>query len=217
MKKLLSLIAALTLLSAANAFAQSQPQKPWEEQPLTFSIGVSTAGPKAELQYRFNDFWAARGFVGGGITVNFDVNVSDNDYEGTARLGGSAIMADFYPFRGNFRLTGGVFYADSIWSGSSSGVVEVNGQEYAGRLDLDLRFKNNIAPMISAGYEWRLSRNFLIAADIGAIYVNGIAADLSYNGQESVDVIEVLREAADIQEPKIPLYPFVSLNVAYVF
>ncbi|NRA99141.1 MAG: hypothetical protein HRU32_04840 [Rhodobacteraceae bacterium] len=187
------------------------------EQPLRFSVGASTAGIKGEVAYRFAPRWAVRGFVGGGLTVFVDGNVAGVNYDANLRLGGAAANINYYPFRNRFRMSAGIFFTDTLFDGTASGTINVGGTDYDATIRTRIELADKYAPILSVGYELPITKRLILTADAGAIYIDNLSATITPLGGEPIDVSDIANEIAEIAGPQIPFYPFVSLNLAFVF
>ncbi len=187
------------------------------DKPFRFSVGASTAGIKLEAAYRFSDRWAARAWYGQGITIFADGSVGGIPYDQTLNLGGAAANIDFYPFRNRFRISGGAFFTDTFLDGRASGPFEVGDTIYNSTIRTKIELKNRVAPFVSVGYEIPIGENFLFTADAGVVYNNRLKVQIQELGGHPIDITDILSEIAEIQGNDLPVYPFLSLNLGFVF
>ena len=86
MKSILVTASAIALLAGAASAQDSN---------LRFGLGVSTLGGTLEGAYRFNDSWAVRGVLAGGLSGNTTETADGVTYDVTGRLGGFALLGDY--------------------------------------------------------------------------------------------------------------------------
>jgi hypothetical protein len=75
---------------------------------IGIGIKVGTLGFGLDLTGRFNDWVSMRGTYS-QYDYKETVNESGNDYDGTLKLGAYGVLVDFFPMKGNFRLSAGFF------------------------------------------------------------------------------------------------------------
>ncbi|MGI9494399.1 MAG: hypothetical protein ACR2QF_18570, partial [Geminicoccaceae bacterium] len=79
--------------------------------PLPFgffvSPNISTLGVGLEAGMRANDYFGVR-LGGNWLGLSFDRTVNDIDYDTEATLASLGALIDYHPFKGGFRLSGGV-------------------------------------------------------------------------------------------------------------
>jgi outer membrane protein W len=214
MRSIFGFAVALFVLQAMPTDAQEQTAL---DDPLRFSLGASTAGPKLEVSYRFAERWAVRAWAGGGVTLFADGSVAGVPYEQRIELGGAAINADYYPFKNRFRISGGAFLTDTFFKGRASGILEIGENSYDVGIQTKIEMRDKVAPFLSVGYELPIGRRLFLTADVGAVYNSGLKVEVQRFRGDPIDVTDILREIAQIKGHDLPVYPFLSLNLAYVF
>jgi hypothetical protein len=230
-KILLSALLA-TALPMAPAFAQDAFENDtYDEAPaaahtamtptrtdrtgLSVSLGGSTLGATAEVGYRFTDKFGLRGMIG-EAGFDYDETSDGEEYRGQFDAGGAGLLADFYPFGGSFRLSGGVFETDYKGSLFASNV------DFGGGLNsditVDIAQKEKVAPALTVGYQGKIGRYFTMSADAGAIFGKGFdvsaseSSGMATQGQIDNEIADIRDAANDIEA-----IPFVKLMIGLEF
>ena len=147
-----SLAALSTLLLTAPQLARADDSSPSSIALIphtgTLGHGVDLSLPLAE---KFN---LRLGF--GRYTHTKDVTESDVSYTGRLTLGGGLLVADWFPFGGNFRVSGGLVKNQSKVevAAKPTGTVTFNNTTYNGS-DVNVNGKisyEKTAPYIGLGY-----------------------------------------------------------------
>ncbi len=193
------------------------------------SLKVSTLGPGVEVQEKFGSNLGLRldaNYL--PITTNFTVD--SVRYKADFSWKNVSLLADFYPFSGIFRLTGGVFYNGNTVdvTGAPSGTVQIGDHSYSaadvGTISGSLEF-NKIVPY--AGFGWSggstASGDWTISIDIGIMFqgapsVSNLTAS-GLLGSSSAFSSDLDKERADIKDEmdSYQYYPVVALGLAYHF
>ncbi len=213
MKHIFVTASAIALLAGA-ATAQ--------DNNLRFGLGLSTMGGTLEGAYRFNENFALRGIVAGGLNANGTQRVDGVDYNTTGQLGGFALLADYYTGNTGFRVSGGAFVSNTSFSGSTTATVAnpitigsstfVSGETAS----TDIEFARKVSPMLSVGYDWDVARNFTISGEIGAIAMGGLDVVVTAPAAPAADVA---RETQNIKDELSPfgVYPYIALTGSFRF
>lgn len=80
---------------------------------------VGTLGAGAELSYALSDRFGVR-VLGAGFGTSLDVDVESSDdleYNGDLDLAHGALLVDYHPFAGTFRVSAGVMVNDDGFDG----------------------------------------------------------------------------------------------------
>ena len=219
------------LLGIAAVFAASPALA---EETNSFSLGpsISSLGIGAEAGYRLNDNF---GFRGGANYFQWSGSrkIEDIDYDVDLTLASGGLVADYYPFSGGFRLSGGARIngnkVDLKATPGASVQVDVGGSTYTGaelgRLDGDVKF-NRIAPYIGLGYEANVSKSFSISFDAGALWQGKPKVGLRANPGAGVPPADAARISADVERERqdieddlkaFQFYPVLSITAKYRF
>ena len=162
-----SLLLLVTLFLTANSAAQS----------IGGGLRLGTPGIGLELESLVTDRFGIRGLVNGG-SVSYDYDESGIRYEGKLRFGTGFLLADWHPYAGNFRLSGGLAYNNQRFAGTArpgGATININGTNYSsaqvGSLDGRVTF-SKASPYVGVG--WGLSpragSRVYFSADLGVMY-----------------------------------------------
>lgn len=223
-----SLVTAQTLGDAST----ESPPIAADPGPLPYGLfvspAISTLGVGLEAGMRINETFGVR-FGGNWLSFNVDRTVDGIDYNADARLASLGALADYHPFQGGFRLSGGVRFNfnKADLTSTPDRAVTIGNVSFSpaelGTLNGDATF-NPIAPYLGIGYGGTLLSGALsIGFDLGVMYQGSAKVDLSaQNGllQDST----VLQDNLAIEEQNIEddlkefvLYPVVGLAMIYRF
>ena len=224
MKKIVT--TALIMLSTSTLFADYQ-------EPVNMGFKVGTLGYGLDFSTPISDSLSAR-FNVNGFTYTDTLNGEDNDFTGTLDLLTMGMLVDYYPFTSNFRLTSGVYYNGSGFTGSISPTVEtgisIGDKSYdVNQLDsLDSKITvNSFAPYVGLG--WGNDANdagWGFTFDVGAMYIGTPQMDLNANIKSTASASlvreinqELIKEEQKVQDKfkAFNFYPVVMLGVNYSF
>lgn len=215
MKSILLTASALALL-ASTASAQ--------DSNLRFGLGVSTLGGTLEGAYRFNQSFALRGVIAGGVSGSSTETVDGVNFNLNGQLGGFALLADYYTGSSGFRVSGGAFVSNTSVSGSTTaspanpidiGLTTLTGGETA---TVGVEFARKVSPILTVGYDWNIGRSFTLSGEIGAIAMGGLTPTVSTN--VAVPAADLAREVQNInnQIGSIPgVYPYIAITGSFRF
>lgn len=205
-------------------------------------LHAGTLGPGVHVGYDFSRDIAIRGFYN-YFNLDFDKEKAGNEYEGKMKLRSLGLVADWHPFWGAFRISGGAILNGNRLSASTEGMdLGIGLGEYDTELDLRMDFER-LAPYLGIGWTTGRDRGGLsFNADIGAILrstprvsatgrAEGCDFSISTGGDAEVDcsgVAGVLagelsgnleREHRELRDDldKLRVYPVLSLGVSYRF
>jgi hypothetical protein len=94
--------------------------------------GIGTEGINAGYAYAVNTSFNIRGEVN-GFSKSYTQDSDGLTYKGDLKLGGASVLADYFPFGGRFRVTGGAIANRGQLTGTatgSGGTYNVNGTSY---------------------------------------------------------------------------------------
>ncbi len=213
MKSIFLTASAIALLASA-ATAQ--------DTNLRFGLGVSTMGATLEGAYRFNQSWAVRGVIAGGLSANGSQSVDGVSYDTSGQLGGFALLADYYTGSSGFRVSGGAFVSNTNFSGSTTataanpinvGNVTANSGE---TVSAEIEFARKVSPMLTVGYDWNIGRSFTLSGEIGAIGMGGLNVSVD---APAIAAAEVAREVNNINDElsAFGVYPYVAITGTFRF
>lgn len=184
---------------------------------LSVGLGVSTFGANLEAAYHIAPQYRVRGALMGGIALDFDETDDDGlTASGDLDLGGLALLVDYYPTQGAWRLSGGLFFSNTELTASGEVDLESGSTE---SVTLDAEFSNEVSPMITAGYEYGFGNGWSFNSEIGLVFTGGIDLKITATdptAQDEInndpDVQSAISDASDIFA-----YPYLSLGVSYRF
>ena len=214
-------IGLVMLLSCGTvSFAQAQE--------IEMGLGVSTFGLTITPEYRINEQFGFRAPFG-RFSLSQDIDDVDEvsiSGQGTAQIGGAAILADYYPTNLGLRISGGLAIPQYKVEVEGSGSIDVDGNTFNVDSFEGEVSTSGIAPMVGLGYKFSriAGSNFSGAIDVGAMFVSNYATEYEYSGltDAAVDdfeseVEQALDDARTELKDNLGVIPFVSLSVTYTF
>lgn len=192
----------------------------------TLGIGVEankSYGEKLNFRLAYNFFEQSQ-----------DVNDGDTTYTGDLELSNGGIFADYHPWAGGFRLTGGIMLNDNevtlnakpnaLTIEIGNNTYDLNGGQVTGVVDF-----NSLAPYVGMGWGRGVSStskwSFLF--DLGVMFQGTPDVSISPVGNITLNGFPLVSlSTADIQAEidqikndveDFDLYPVVSLGFSYRF
>jgi hypothetical protein len=222
--KNLTIILFFTLFSG---FLCGQENKPSGDYHLGFRIAprISTLGAGLEVAKGFTpNFGVRAGF--NYFSYAYDATESDVSYDFELELKSFAVFADWHPFKGAFRLSGGLLINGNGLSGNAkpTAPVDIGGTDYTlNSIDLDISY-NALAPYLGLGWDTTFGDNdkWGFAFDLGLIYSGAAEAALTASGAgTSVAGFEANRkkEQEELQNDldSLKWWPVISAGLVYQF
>ena len=210
-----------------SGFLFGQENKPSGDYHLGFRIAprISTLGAGLEIAKGFTpNFGVRAGF--NYFSYAYDATESDVSYDLELELKSFAMFADWHPFKGAFRLSGGLIINGNGLTGNSmpTAPVEIGGTDYnLDSINLDISY-NTIAPYFGLGWDTTFGDrdNWGFAFDLGLIYSGSAEAALSVSGPDQVAAIgagDVKKEQNELQNDldSLKWWPVVSAGLVYQF
>ena len=221
MKKII-IVSVLTLLSTVSKFyAQGS------DYHLGFRIAprISTLGAGLEVAKGFSpNFGVRAGF--NYFSYGYDATESDVSYDLDLELKNFAILADWHPFEGAFRLSGGILLNGNGLTGLAKPTAPVaigNANYDLTSVNLDISY-NSVAPYFGLGWDTTFgdNDNWGFAFDLGLIYSGSPDATLNVSGPDEANPLladDLNRERQELQSDLDTLkwWPVVSAGVVYQF
>ena len=221
MKKII-ILSVLTLLSTVSKFyAQGS------DYHLGFRIAprISTLGAGLEVAKGFSpNFGVRAGF--NYFSYGYDATESDVSYDLDLELKNFAILADWHPFEGAFRLSGGILLNGNGLTGLAKPTAPVaigNANYDLTSVNLDISY-NSVAPYFGLGWDTTFGDddNWGFAFDLGLIYSGSPDATLNVSGPDEANPLladDLNRERQELQNDLDTLkwWPVVSAGVVYQF
>ena len=221
MKKII-IVSVLTILSTVSEFyAQGS------DYHLGFRIAprISTLGAGLEVAKGFSpNFGVRAGF--NYFSYGYDATESDVSYDLDLELKNFAILADWHPFEGAFRLSGGILLNGNGLTGLAKPTAPVaigNANYDLTSVNLDVSY-NSVAPYFGLGWDTTFgdNDNWGFAFDLGLIYSGSPDATLNVSGPDEANPLladDLNRERQELQNDLDTLkwWPVVSAGVVYQF
>ena len=195
-KKVIFVAVAATMFAA-----QSQAQ---DFSDVSVGLGLTLFGPSLHAEYEVQPNFGMRAMVMGGLSVDGEFEYDDTLVDGTADLGGFAVLADLYPLSNPWRVSAGLFISNN----KVTGEFDDDGTLYDGKIE----FKNDVAPLITTGFKYPFGTGWSFSGDIGVI----VASLEASSDADDPDVIESIANAnSDLSD--IPVFPFIGFAVSYSY
>jgi hypothetical protein len=220
LKMSLAILGLFGSLGMVNAYAGSLSDVSVGLQVGTLGAGVVAAVPLTKDV-------AARIGVNG---YNYNYNTTSNGvaYDGHLKLQSAEFFADWHPWGGSFRLTGGVLYNNNkfdLTGTPSGGSYTFNGTVYTasqvGSVNANVDF-NKVAPYIGFGWgDNSQTAGLHFTSDIGVAYQGSPKATITATGAASNAQL-----ASDVQASQAKLqsdlnnfrfYPVIEMGLVYRF
>lgn len=191
--------------------------------PVAVGLKAGTTGLGIEAVKPINHRWNARVALN-GFSYDRDFEEGDIDYNGELRLQSASLMADWYVFRGSFRITPGVFINNNELRGKARGSLDIGENTYEASLDAVIDWPT-VAPYLGIGWgnQFRGGR-LTLSADLGVLFTG--SPSVSLKGRESTGMVdlsvfeedlnrEVRTLERDLRDAKY--FPVATLGLAYRF
>ena len=191
------------------------------------SVGVraGTLGLGVEVSYPISQRF--------GLRINADAynytrkfNQDGIDYDGKATLKTASLLADWYPFANNFRISAGPMYNGNklgLTTPTTSLTINNNPVPYTASLDGEVEFKKYV-PYAGIGYGRPIGTGLSLTFDLGVVFQGTPTATL--NGTCSPAPACTAQFQSDLKAQEASMneaiknfryYPVVALGLAYTF
>jgi hypothetical protein len=215
-----SAVAILAMLGAGSAMAA---------EGGIWSVGVSggTLGVSPEVGYRFGEHGGLR-LNGGFLDYDRSEEIDDIDYDGTLKLKSVGLMADWYPFGGSFRISGGARSSKNRidLAAEPTASIEIGDDTFTpqevGRLDGRVDFKN-FAPTVTLGWGGKFRSGFTMGFELGVMMQGSPQLSLEASGGTLSNdpgfqaELEAERQEAEEDAEDFKLWPVLQLHFSYRF
>jgi hypothetical protein len=171
--------------------------------------------------------------------IDRDEESDDVDYDGEITLGGAALLLDWHPFAGGFRVSTGlaVTALDVELKADANGEYEIGDHTYTGNphLDADVDYAP-VAPYFglgwgrafdASGWSMTFELGVLLLGDPSVtLDASGSLSSPDINGGASIDVSTSAEFQQDLERERqnleddiddFTLYPVLNLGVSYAF
>ena len=171
---------------------------------ISVGVGVTNFGFSLQGEADVAPQVAVRGMIMGGFNIDDTFEVDDAEVDGDAELGGVAILADYYPLSNPWRVSGGLFFS----------TTEISGEVTDGLLTYDgeVALTNEIAPMITTGFNTDIAPGWALSGDIGVI-ISSLEVSSDDDDADVQDEIDELN--SDLED--LPVLPFIGFAVSYTY
>lgn len=193
------------------------------------SARASTLGLGADVGYAFNDYVNVRvGF--NNYTRDYDSTEDGIDYNFDLELDSTAIMLDYHPFGGTFRLTAGMLDNNNELNGRavSNGDYEIGDQTYTsaevGTLYSNVKLGDSNPLYVGLGFSQALGESgWGFGFDVGMVLMGKPQLTLTPEGGSLVSDpafqadLEAEEQAAQADLDDFENYPVIALGLTFQF
>lgn len=219
MRLLVRVLAGLMPLLAGPALADDDPAY----DRFFLMPNVSTLGLGVEGGYRMNESWQFRAGINGGAG-QFVYSRKDYDLHSKATLLNAGVTVDYFPFAGDFYVSGGLRLSANRVEGK---VKNLHGELKGGSsvfvpnpLTDYTATQNIIQPYIGGGYSVRIKENVSLNFDLGAVYAGTPDLDVDSRahklGFSKKDIRREIERAQDRIAP-FKVLPVVQVGLKFDF
>ncbi len=227
MNKVRLTLSALFLLP--GALLLTQPVQAGDMTGLGVGAKISTLGGGVEIAGTITDSLNLRLGLQ-GFSYDFDDTYSDIDYNADVDFFSGLLLADWFPFNNNFRLSAGVAVNNNeltVTGEPRNGTYNIGGVTYpsalVGALTGTIDF-NTVAPYAGIGYGGAFSDtgNWSFSFDLGVLFQGSPNVSYSAAGPLAGNAIfqanlEQERKELEDDLDEYEYYPVLSLGVTYKF
>ena len=234
MKTLFSSLAFLSFFPALFAQNDGPPTASAEmDYHLGFRIAprVSTLGGGLEVAKGLSPRFGLRGGFN-YFSYQYDATEDDVSYDLELELKSFGIFADYHPFKGSFRISGGLLLNGNGLSGKAkpSGSFDIGDKTYTAAeinsINLDVSY-NTLAPYLGVGWDTTFGdhEHWGFTFDVGLIYSGaaGVSLSVSDNLLTPADKSDLetqrQKEQNDLQDElnNLEWWPVLSAGIVYQF
>jgi len=208
-KRIALAVAGLMLAWSVAGYAQGGP---------AVGAKIGTLGFGLEAGMGFTDS------IGGRLGLNYmtlgrDAKESDIEYDVDLDFMSVTALLDWHPFKGGFRVSGGLLYNGNEFTGDAEGELDVgDGGPYP---DATLKAKidfNNIAPYLGIGWDTSFGKEkqFGFICDLGIVFQGSPKVSLTGTGVPADELAKEEKELKDALED-FKFWPVISVGLIYRF
>lgn len=215
----IAMFTAMALLLAGPALADDDPAY----DRFFLMPNVSTLGAGIEAGYRANELWQLRAGVN-GASGNFVYKRSDYDLHSRFSLLNAGVTADYFPFAGDFHLSGGLRLSANRIEGrvkNLHGKLKSGANVFVPNPLTDFTVTQNvIQPYLGAGYSVKIREGVALNFDLGALYAGTPDLDVDSRADKlGFSRKDIRREIARAQDRISPfkVYPVVQVGLKFSF
>jgi hypothetical protein len=209
--------------------AEQPEEKKMEAEETSSGVGITgkigTLGYGAELNFGFSDSFGTRLGVN-NFKYNYNTNLSQVNYDANLQLGTVSLLADWYPFQGGFRASGGVVYNDNraTLTGVPTGNgFTINGTFYpstaVSSVQSTMTF-NSVAPYLGIGWgnPVQNGKGWGMVSDIGVLFQGSPKTDLTVVCSGTCPTpADIATQNAQLQSDlsNFKWWPVISIGISY--
>ncbi|MBX9455611.1 MAG: outer membrane beta-barrel protein [Rhizobium sp.] len=219
MKFPVRLLAVLVSVLAGPALAGDDPAY----DRFFLMPNVSTLGMGIEAGYRANAHWQVRAGIN-GYSGNFLYKRSDYDLHSRASLLNAGVTVDYFPFAGDFYLSGGARLSANRIEGKVKnlhGRLKGGGNVFVPNPLTDFSVTQNlIQPYLGAGYSVKVKERVSLNFDFGALYAGTPDLDVDSRAHKlGFSRKDIRREIERAQHrlSAFKVYPVVQVGLKFEF
>ncbi|MCR4304276.1 MAG: FecR domain-containing protein [Gallionella sp.] len=204
----------------------TEPVEETGRSGMGLTAKVGTLGYGAEFNFGKSDSFSTR--IGlNAYTYKHNAKASTVNYDFKLQLQTASALADWYPFEGGFRASGGLFYNNNkatLGGNPTGGDYIINGVTYTsaqiGSLQATMTF-NKAAPYLGIGWGNPVAKNkgWGMVSDIGVMFQGKPKIDLTVTCATSCPQLstDAAAENAKLQEDlsKFQMWPVISFGISY--
>ena len=219
----------LTFLFFLNAFAYGQDStqtKPDYHLGFRIAPRISTLGGGLEFAKGLTPSFGLRGGFN-YFSYGYDATESDVEYDLELELKSFGLFADWHPFKGSFRLSGGFLINGNGLEGNAkpkTANFDIGDGSYdLDSVSLDISY-NTFAPYFGLGWDTTFGDedNWGFCFDLGLVYSGSPEAAVSISGTDAATATasgDVQKEINDLQESldDFEWWPLLSAGLVYQF
>ena len=219
----------LTFLFFLNSFAYAQgttQEKPDYHLGFRIAPRISTLGGGLEFAKGLTPSFGLRGGFN-YFTYGYDATESDVEYNLDLELKSLGLFADWHPFKGSFRLSGGFLINGNGIEGKAKPTTanfDIGDGSYAlNSASLEISY-DTFAPYFGLGWDTTFGDkdNWGFCFDLGLVYSGSPEASLIVDptaGMTAALTADVKKEEADLQESldDFEWWPVLSAGLVYQF
>ena len=151
MTRSIAAAAATLVYSIATFTIGAAPANANEGGGVRIGLHGSTLGLGASAEMDLSEQLSARAMFS-TFGLDYEETDSGNRYEGDLDLQSIGLVADWRPFSGGFRLTGGLFFNNNeVTATAQADDLDIGGNQYDGKLNMLLDFAP-VAPYLGVGW-----------------------------------------------------------------
>ncbi len=194
----------------------------------SLGLKISTLGAGLEAERTFSDSISGRIGVN-YFTYNYVATINSTAYNFDLNLMTVSALVDWRPFKGSFRISGGVMYNDNHLDANAKSASNysvgnaVYNNDQVGNLAGKIEF-NSIIPYLGLGWNpsFGKDKRFSLLIDLGVVYQGTPEVTLSADGTNENNLTfqnDLQQEEDDLQSQLdgYEYYPVVGIGLSYRF